>query len=113
MTYLQQYILVGRTPFKCHDSKIWHKFMDSANREVKFDSVNGVKISTVFIGFDYMCGRNPPRLFETMVFGGEQNGYLKRYISWNDAEEGHEEVKELVLKSCKKSELENDTKENK
>jgi hypothetical protein len=53
-------------------------------------------VSTVFTGIDYV---SPPRLWETIIFGGSHDQYQDRYTSREDALAGHE--KALALASGK------------
>jgi hypothetical protein len=39
---------------------------------------------------DHRFGSGPPLLFETMIFGEEDDEYQKRYSTWKEAEEGHQ-----------------------
>ena len=56
-----------------------------------------VKVSTVWIGLDHRFGTDgPPLIFESMVFGGPMDGEMRRYSSWSEAQEGHEELVALV-----------------
>lgn len=48
-----------------------------------------VRTSTVFLALDHSLGDGEPVLFETMVFGGVNNGYQKRYTSYALAMAGH------------------------
>lgn len=49
-----------------------------------------VTVSTVFLGLDHrMFGEGPPILFETLVFGGPNDGRMERYCTWEEAERGH------------------------
>lgn len=62
--------------------------------ETQFDSETWV--STVFLGmnanpFSHWSDR-PPVLWETMIFGGSEAGYCRRYASHADALEGHKET---------------------
>lgn len=65
------------------------------NRRVGFTTIHDVDISTVFLVIDHGYDR-VPLLFETMVFGGDMDGYCWRYPTYQDAEAGHEEVVEMV-----------------
>lgn len=54
-------------------------------------------VSTVFLVFDHatpLLGDGPhvPLLFETMVFGGEHDGYQRRYATYDDAIAQHDRV---------------------
>jgi hypothetical protein len=58
-------------------------------------------VSTVFLGIDHNFGNGPPLLFETMVFGGEYDGYCKRYSTWEEAEGGHKTACALAFGQLK------------
>jgi hypothetical protein len=67
------------------------------NRIIERDYIGEVLISTVFLGLDHDFGsEGPPVLWETMIFGGENDKYMRRYTSRNDAIVGHLEAVELV-----------------
>jgi hypothetical protein len=51
---------------------------------------NGSRVSTVFLGGLMVFNDRPPRLFETMIFGGPQSGYQRTYETWEQAVRGHE-----------------------
>jgi hypothetical protein len=55
---------------------------------VAYDVVDGVTVSTIFLGINTSF-IGPPRLFETMVFGGEYDMEQERYSTWDEAEAGH------------------------
>lgn len=60
------------------------------------------RISTVFLSMDHslagLIGDGTPVLFETMVFGGEYDEYQERYHTYDEAEEGHNRIVEMVDK---------------
>lgn len=60
------------------------------------------RISTVFLSMDHglagLIGDGSPVLFETMVFGGEYDDYQERYHTYDQAEEGHKRIVEMVDK---------------
>jgi hypothetical protein len=60
------------------------------------------RISTVFLSMDHglsgLIGDDTPVLFETMVFGGEHDDYQERYHTYDEAEEGHKRICEMVDK---------------
>lgn len=60
------------------------------------------RISTVFLSMDHglggLIGDGTPVLFETMVFGGEHDDYQERYHTYDEAEEGHKRIVEMVDK---------------
>lgn len=47
-----------------------------------------VYVSTIFLGINTGLGM-PPRIFETMIFGGALHLEQWRYVSWDDAVTGH------------------------
>jgi hypothetical protein len=58
--------------------------------------VEGIRVSTVFIPmlvspYDH-DERHMKQPFETMVFGKHDEMMSKRYATWAEAEEGHEEI---------------------
>jgi hypothetical protein len=51
---------------------------------------DGCEVSTVFLGLNHAWGdRDPPLLFESMVFGGPFSDDQERYATWAEAEAGH------------------------
>ncbi len=75
----------------------WAQWYEYADRRVAFTDVNDVEISTVFLGLDHNhLGQGPPLLFETMIFGGEHDGWMDRYTTWEEAEAGHNEAVSMV-----------------
>jgi hypothetical protein len=52
---------------------------------------SGERISTIFLGID-SAGKGPPRLFESIIIGGKQNGNLWGYPTWKEAEAGHQRL---------------------
>lgn len=59
---------------------------------------DGTKISTVFLMLAHGLEDGKPILFETMIFGGPNNDYQRRYTSWEEAKAGHE-IAVLLAKS--------------
>jgi hypothetical protein len=81
------------------DLLTWAKFIEKENRIIKQETLPNKKwISTVFLGLDHNFSQDgPPLLFETMVFpekGNFEDLDCKRYSTWEEAEKGHEELKE-------------------
>lgn len=48
-----------------------------------------VSVSTVFLGIDHSFFEGPPLVFETMIFGGEHDGWQDRCSTWEEAEAMH------------------------
>lgn len=73
---------------------------NNPNRKVvKQDTVDDIRVSTVFLGLDHAwLKEQPPVLWETMIFGGEHDQYQERYTSHKDALEGHEKALTLITK---------------
>lgn len=69
------------------------------NKHVATDKIGSVTISTVFLGIDHSFGGKVPLVFETMVFGGELDGLMERYSTWDQAETGHKIMVEKVKNS--------------
>lgn len=66
----------------------WAKwFEDTGKRRVAETIIDGVRISTIFLGLDYSLGPGPPLWFETMIFG--EPDYEERCTTWEQAEEQH------------------------
>lgn len=98
---MKQYILNGKQPVLCEDFMQYAKWWETADRHVnKTDLPDGTQVSTVFLGLDHgyshMNGE-PPLVFETMIFGGEHDGYQERYSTWEEAESGHQKAVELIF----------------
>ena len=88
----KRYILKGKIPVPCEDLMEWAKRLEGADRKVKLTKTRDIQISTVFLGLDHQFGDGPPLLFETMVFGGQLDGEMNRYSTWDDAVKGHKEM---------------------
>jgi len=71
--------------------------------------LNGLFVSTIFLGVDHNFGfGGPPLLFETMIFPGENppenfpriqewaSTYQVRYSTWEQAMSGHENVVRII-----------------
>lgn len=73
-------------------------FEDAGYRQISLDHHGGTVISTVWLGIDHAFGMSPhPVIFETMVFGGDEDGFCQRYTSEDAARCGHIEVMEALL----------------
>lgn len=80
--------LDGHTPVPVPTSTLatW----DPKDRRVaRTEMANGtVVVSTVFLSINHgYSGR--PMLFETLVRGGDNDEYTRRYATWDEAEAGH------------------------
>lgn len=85
------YILVNRVPVEEPDLlKYAQWFAVMANRRVAHTERDGLAISTVFLGVDHGLTPSGPLLFETMVLGGDHDGYQTRAGTWEESEIQHE-----------------------
>jgi hypothetical protein len=81
------------------DLRRWEEWFECfENRALKHDTVSrSVRVSTVFLGFDYNFWRKgPPLLWETMILGGRHAGTCERYASRKDALAGHVTALEIA-----------------
>ncbi len=69
---------------------------DGDYNTVAFELVGDAIVSTVWLGHDFWLGPGPPRIFETMVFGGQLEGEQRRYSTQECAVIGHREMVQLV-----------------
>ncbi len=81
----------------------WAKSFQANTRRIAGTRVFGIYISTIFLGLDHSFGSGPPILFETMIFGGINDQYQKRYVTLEEAKKGHKETVLLVLKTLPQS----------
>jgi hypothetical protein len=94
---LRHYILDGKTPVEEPDFLIWSEWFMTTDRTVRRslgwevgEGIEGVEVSTVFLGMDHnFWDEGPPLLFETMVFGGPLDSRLTRCSTWEEAEDQH------------------------
>ena len=106
-----KYILVDREPVLEEDLGKWGKWLEENERHVADTAVEGLRVSTVFLGIDHSFGNGKPLLFETMIFpqdGFQEELYCDRYSTWEEAEEGHlkgiREAERLATRSDHQSE---------
>ena len=85
-----KYILEGHKAVPA-DLMTWARWFEAAgnDRIVAKTDIAHVNISTVFLGLDHNWGEGPPQIFETMIFGGPQDGWQERCSTWEQAEEMH------------------------
>jgi hypothetical protein len=112
----QWYVLdTNHEPVAVTDLAEWARFFENAEaRRVAGTRLNGLYVSTVFLGLDHGWRQGRPILFETMIFRDEKNpanpepaisleqieawreGYQTRYASWAEAEAGHAMVVTMI-----------------
>lgn len=69
---------------------------DPENKRVSRTQVDEYDISTVFLGFDHSFNGDTPILWETMIFDDKGDVYMRRYMSHEDALNGHNKIVELM-----------------
>lgn len=97
---IRLYILNGRVPLRVSNFEMWANWFENADRQVAITRTPSSKkvgspivtVSTVFLGADHNWGTGPPKIFETMIFGGEHNKYRDRATTWEEAEVMHIEA---------------------
>lgn len=100
---MDKYILdENGEPQKEDDTLKWAKWFEKGNRVLEQTMIDGVKVSTVFLGIDHRIGeygsyKKPPILWETMIFGGKHNDEQWRYPTKELALQGHRQACELVM----------------
>lgn len=101
MLYTELYVLDGKIPRKVDNLFEWAETMHKQNNIVAKTTIQDVTVSTIFLGMDYShyFEHGPPVLFETAIFGGDHNGYQKRYSTWEAAEEGHHRACAMVVEA--------------
>jgi hypothetical protein len=105
----QYYKLIGRLPVPIKSIYLYDKhnrpigidpdpivqkdFTDAfKNRIVARTKIGPMDVSTVFLALDHAYSPDPdalPILFETMIFGDNEDAYQERYSTWDEAEKGH------------------------
>jgi len=79
---LGQYILnTDGEPVPCDDMLLWGAWLAENDRVCAQHTVNGVFVSTVFLGLNHSFNGAIPLLWETMVFEGSDDSAQWRYAS--------------------------------
>ena len=80
----------------------WADFFEVlANRVVKQETIEGVFISTVFLGLDHGWGMSEePIVFETMILDGKDD-YQTRCATWDEAEKMHRTAVNVIQQYLK------------
>lgn len=90
--------LDGKIAMECRSLLEWAEWMEIADRHVAKETIEGFRVSTVFLGLNHnFSGNGDPLLFETMVFSPNGRSIdMKRYFTWEEAEEGHKKIVETI-----------------
>ena len=82
------------------------EFMTNHSRlQVGFDKINGIGISTVFLGINHSYRTGKPVVFETALFYPDKTVVTKRYHTWKEAEIRHEYYCKCVRDGIDEEEL--------
>ena len=94
---MKHYRLDGASVVEC-DLFEWAKAFEKPDRIIKQDTLStGVRVSTVFLGIDHGYDDSKlPLLFETMIFGIDEDEYQTRCSTYQEALAMHE----VALKHC-------------
>lgn len=93
------YILVDRIPEKAKSWEEYCLFMEKNDNVIVAKTQAGeIEVSTIFLGVDHSSyyQNSTPILFETMIFGWNDDSYKERYSTWSEAEVGHKRAVELI-----------------
>lgn len=83
-------------PVGINDPYYWAQFMEK-NGAIAWETVNGYKVSTAFLGVAHTIQGDDPALFETLVIDATGGiVYNVRYKTLEDAREGHSKALELA-----------------
>ena len=89
----------------------WSNFIEGRlptnYKHIGNDIINHKRVSTVFLGLCYNFDPfdNTPIVFETMVFCSKGHSiFQKRYSTYKEAKDGHQQAIEWVKGGCKRDE---------
>lgn len=90
-------------PVACSDIIEWAEWFEKADRKVAETWFGkDVRVSTVFLGldhnFNFLVAGSQPILYETMVFGGPFDQEQKRYRTRSEAEDGHRDMCDVIIR---------------
>lgn len=71
-------------------------FREGGRLVARTPALEGVEVSTVFLGLNHGFGGGAVLLFETMVFGGKHDDFQRRYATLTEAEAGHARTLRMV-----------------
>lgn len=83
-------------PYQVDDLFEWAHAFEKMDRHVAVWELGNIKVSTVFLGLNHNHGNfGPPILFETMVFGMDDD-YQERCCTWEQAKLMHDQAVQWV-----------------
>ena len=91
------YKLVNQEPVKCSLEEYAKSMQIESNRIIKQTQIKDLFVSTIFTGIDYSFGLAEKKLFETIIFGLDDEIHPKwQYATWDDAIEKHHELIKMI-----------------
>lgn len=94
------YKLNGQEPVHCTLAEYAQSMSQESNRIVAQNTVNNLFVSTIFTGIDHSFGMGEKRLFETVIFGMEDDIHPKwQHATWNEAVEKHHQLVKMIEKN--------------
>ena len=101
---MEKYILDSEgNPIQEDQVLAWGAWFENAERHVGLETINGVKVSTVFLGIDHGWNGGPPVLWETMTFTKRKGSYkfleqnlFRRYTTAEEARLSHDYICECI-----------------
>lgn len=93
---MEWYILKDKIPVPASSWEELNEFIKSKASIIKQTRKDDILISTVFLVFNH-GSEERPLFFETMIFGGPEDQYQKRYETYEEALNGHEEACIIAL----------------
>jgi len=89
-------------PVPCDDLITWALWLHATDKKKVARTIlpNGITVSTVFLGLDHRYPLDPdprPVLFESMIFGGPDDGAQYRYHTFAEAIEGHRRAENYFI----------------
>jgi hypothetical protein len=94
------FILENRKPVEITNMLTWATWFEQneSERTVAVTELpGGIEVSTVFMGLlQHYDERDPPYLYETLIFGGPHKGYRTRSCTWAEAKLQHRVAVEIA-----------------
>lgn len=98
---MEYYMLVNGKIVGTDDVIEWGRWFENIeNRIVEQTEIDGVRVSTIFLGIDHSFnfGKRKALLCETMVFGGDHDDYQERYATLGEAKQRHAAIVDAIRK---------------
>ena len=91
------YKLVEREPVRCTLLEYAQNMQSETNRIVAQTKIEALLISTIFTGIDHSFGLGEKRLFETVIFGMEDDIHPKwHHATWDGAQKEHNRIVKII-----------------